>query len=318
MASSSSTGPQQQMLSTLNNETNAKAKEAKEGKSIGLQPVKISQSLPQTTWDQYQYALFAHPAASLTQSSDDDDDLEKMVDWVVGSDSPTLSSEEDDFGAVGTKNRLSTSSFSSANFLFQSTSNSYKQTFHPPPSSSAQKQPPNSISKFDADDLTFDMNDLDLDPTTPLSSSFKQSFPPLQSQSRSSLLQQSSLFGSSSSNHQQQPTTTFAKKISAPSSSSEQTPTSTFKSIRIVSSNTTTTQIPDLNLPPSSSLPPPSHLTSQTFQRYGTSPSTSTSYFGTSPTHHRQQPQPQHQWESPSTQQQHPHPHHTNQEHPPS
>ncbi|ORY20044.1 hypothetical protein BCR33DRAFT_750811 [Rhizoclosmatium globosum] len=203
MASSSSTGPQQQMLSTLNNETNAKAKEAKEGKSIGLQPVKISQSLPQTTWDQYQYALFAHPAASLTQSSDDDDDLEKMVDWVVGSDSPTLSSEEDDFGA---------------NFLFQSTSNSYKQTFHPPPSSSAQKQPPNSISKFDADDLTFDMNDLDLDPTTPLSSSFKQSFPPLQSQSRSSLLQQSSLFGSSSPLPQPPTTTNYnirEKDISA-------------------------------------------------------------------------------------------------------
>ncbi|KAJ3018523.1 UNVERIFIED_CONTAM: Glucose-repressible alcohol dehydrogenase transcriptional effector [Siphonaria sp. JEL0065] len=230
-------------------------------------PTNISQSVPITTWDEYQYNLFTAPTASVHNNnninSDSDDDLlgaSRMVDWVVGQDSPILSEEEDLY--PGNQNRLSTSSFSKGTFLFQSTSSSYKQQFQPPA--------PNTINKFDSDDLTFDITDLDLD-TMSFSSSFNQK--------KGSLLPPSTaLFN---------PPTTSALKKSG-SNSSEQTPTSTFKSLRTSTTSThssvaSSKPLPDLNLL-ESSLPPAHH---QSFaSRYGASPSSnnnSSFKFGTSP-----------------------------------
>ncbi|KAJ3229383.1 hypothetical protein HDU81_005415, partial [Chytriomyces hyalinus] len=53
-------------------------------------------------------------------------------------------------------------SFSNTPFLFQSTSSAYHQQFPKP--SLAHSNTSNGINKFDSDDLTFDINDIDLDP----------------------------------------------------------------------------------------------------------------------------------------------------------
>ncbi|KAJ3239015.1 Glucose-repressible alcohol dehydrogenase transcriptional effector [Chytriomyces hyalinus] len=222
----------------------------------------LSQSVPNATWDQYQYQLFANNTnnGNNSNNSDSDDDLlgaSRMVDWVVGQDSPTFSMDDQDQLGYSTSisssfheynrfmaTRLATSpgaklslsgygvgspkdvsnmasSFSNTPFLFQSTSSAYHQQFPKP--SLAHANPSNGINKFDSDDLTFDINDIDLDPLAfgmpPASSSQKP-----QHQQKSTLLPLHSQF---LANVQEG----SAGGSSGPSSS-EQTPTGSFKALR--------------------------------------------------------------------------------------
>ncbi|KAJ3235267.1 Glucose-repressible alcohol dehydrogenase transcriptional effector [Chytriomyces hyalinus] len=247
----------------------------------------LSQSVPNATWDQYQYQLFANNTNSGNHSnnSDSDDDLlgaSRMVDWVVGQDSPTFSMDDHDPMGYSTSisssfheynkfmaHRMATSpgaklsmsgfgmaspkdtsnmaaSFSNTPFLFQSTSSAYHQQF-PKPSLVNSTTTSNGINKFDSDDLTFDINDIDLDPMSfgmpgggaaagtvgPFSSSMASGSKP-QYQQKATLLPLHSQFLANV-----QATGGFADGVgvgggggSSGPSSSEQTPTSSFKALR--------------------------------------------------------------------------------------
>ncbi|KAJ3067725.1 Glucose-repressible alcohol dehydrogenase transcriptional effector, partial [Podochytrium sp. JEL0797] len=236
----------------------------------GSTPGHISQSVPITSWDEYQYNLFTTaPAAKL---SDSDDDLLRMVDWVVGVDS----SEEEELGAKD-RNRLSSASFSKGNFLFQSTSSSYKHQFGKQGSNPQQQQPASATTtnKLDNDDI-FDL-DLDLSPAP-----FATSFP--NRPARSSLLAQAQF-------------PSLAKPLSTTRSgpnSGEPTPTATFKTLRNSASNSSLKPIPGINLSSSHGNSPATHAAHSFQNRYGTSPSNFTAYsYGSSPQQiHAQQQQP--------------------------
>ncbi|KAI8607735.1 hypothetical protein BC830DRAFT_87344 [Chytriomyces sp. MP71] len=282
----------------------------------------VSQSVPvHADWDKFSLSLFAaHPQ----HSDSEEDDLSRMVDHLVAEDaSPTLSVEDaysesfNEYARFAQGNSVTVprsnhnhvikyvgklissdaKSFSNTPYLFQSTSAAYHQHFPKPSpannqtiqhSNSNSNTPANTINKFDSDDLTFDINDIDLDPMSFNGMNVTGIHPNQFGQPQSHLNGRSSILHPHSSHFP--PLSSSAQNgksgKSGPNSganSSEQTPTSTFKALR-QSINNTNGLIPELQLPNGGPgtlpLAPQSHHSrysscnnTSTQQKYGASPS---------------------------------------------